>query len=69
MTIHPGGRMPDGSYKNTSKPHKGKGKLAKTLANRNARRIAHAAIPLVGRDKVPLRFSAGGYKLPGSMKA
>lgn len=62
LSIHPR-NWPNGSgqKRDTSKPHKGGGKLAKKQARLSQRRLAHAATL-----KTP-GMKPEGFKTPGSM--
>jgi hypothetical protein len=64
MTIHLviGGRRPR-PVKNTSKPHKGMGYLAKQQHRLHLRRLAHAAI----LKSLPSSANPAAYRSPGSM--
>lgn len=64
LSIHPrhwpGG---DGIKRNTAKPHKGKGKLAKKMKRLHERRLAHSAT----LKSLPSGQNPAAYKTPGSM--
>jgi hypothetical protein len=65
VSIHP--RVKANTAKvNTSKPHKGKGKLAKKQAHLNRRRVAReATVNSMRNFKGNVQ---GAFKVPGSMK-
>lgn len=64
QSIHSNGRMDNGRYANTSRPHKGGGKLAKRQTNLNRRRLAREdTVRSVKGNKNP----QGAYRVPGSM--
>ena len=57
-----GGRRPR-PITNTSKPHKGAGKLAKKMKRLHNRRLAHSAT----LKSLPSSINPMSYKTPGSM--
>jgi len=60
ISIHPDKRRP---VQNTSKPHKGGGKLAKRMKRLSDRRLAHSAT----LKSLPGKTNPAAFKMPGSM--
>ncbi len=66
-SIHPGvvhGRRMH-PISSSTKPHKGKGKLAKKMKNLHARRLEHSAT----LQSLPSSRNPAAYKTPGSMSS
>jgi hypothetical protein len=65
-SIHPRveGRRTVHDKVDTSRPHKGGGKLAKKQAKLNKRQIEHAAI----LRRLPSNTNPNAFRMPGSMK-
>jgi hypothetical protein len=67
ISIHPGvvgGRRQHPLEKST-KPHQGKGKLAKKMKRLHTRRLAHAET----LKRMPSNSNPAAFKTPGSMNA
>lgn len=66
MSIHPRSAIfgRNGEKKNTSKPHKGGGKLAKRQKRLTERRTAHSAT----LRSLPSNVNPAAFRAPGSMK-